>query len=128
VSLVVGGKSVVAGSAAAAVTGASLAAIGVKAGSVAGTATLEVRAFNGTYWGDWQSETVKVGSGTAANSAVGLAAAAPVMALEDWLGSHVAVAASAGWPEERAAGLARGVPADVAAMPGMFHWAGGVHG
>jgi hypothetical protein len=128
VSLVVGGKSVVAGSAAAAVTGASLAAIGVKAGSVAGTATLEVRAFNGTYWGDWQSETVKVGSGTAANSAVDLAAAAPVMALEDWLGSHVAVAPSAGWPEERAAGLGRGVTADVAAMPGMFHWAGGVHG
>jgi hypothetical protein len=42
-----------------AITATSLSAIGLlTAGS--GTDTIDVRAFNGAYWGDWQSETINV--------------------------------------------------------------------
>jgi len=42
-------------SAASALTAASLASISLLAGSTPTTDTLEVRAYNGTYWGDWDS-------------------------------------------------------------------------
>jgi hypothetical protein len=47
-------------SAASAVTSASLSAVSLLTGSVAVTDTLEVRAFNGSYWGDWASLAVTV--------------------------------------------------------------------
>jgi Ca2+-binding RTX toxin-like protein len=47
-------------SAADAATVASLSAAALLAGPVAGTDTIEVRAYNGSYWGDWQSLTASV--------------------------------------------------------------------
>ena len=53
-------------SAASALTIASLGAVSLDAGTTATTDTLEVRAFNGSYWGDWQSLNVAVSAaGTA---------------------------------------------------------------
>jgi hypothetical protein len=47
-------------SAASALTTASLASVLLLAGAVVTTDTLEVRAFNGTYWGDWDALNVAV--------------------------------------------------------------------
>jgi hypothetical protein len=47
-------------SAASALTAASLASVDLLAGSTATTDTLEVRAYNGSYWGDWQSLNVSI--------------------------------------------------------------------
>lgn len=47
-------------SAASALTVASLSSVSLLAGSTATTDTLEVRAFNGTYWGDWQQFNVTI--------------------------------------------------------------------
>jgi hypothetical protein len=47
-------------SAASALTAASLASVSLDAGTVATTDTLDVRAFNGSYWGDWQSLAVAI--------------------------------------------------------------------
>jgi hypothetical protein len=54
-SLLVNGAVVAAHSAATAATANSLASVFLSAGSVACADTLDVRAFNGSYWGDWQS-------------------------------------------------------------------------
>lgn len=67
-TLVVNGASVSAHSAASAASVTSLSAIALQAGGSAGADTLEVRAFNGTYWGDWQALAVTVG-GTATRAA-----------------------------------------------------------
>lgn len=63
-TLVVNGSTVVAHSAASAVTVTSLTTIALQAGGVVTTDTLEVRAFNGTYWGDWEDMAVAVGGTT----------------------------------------------------------------
>jgi hypothetical protein len=47
-------------SAATALTVGSLSGLDLLAGAAAGSDTLEVRAFNGSYWGDWQSLAVSV--------------------------------------------------------------------
>jgi Putative Ig domain len=47
-------------SAASALTVGSLSGLDLLAGTGAGSDTLEVRAFNGSYWGDWQSLAVSV--------------------------------------------------------------------
>lgn len=47
-------------SAAGAVTVASLASVALDTGGAAGTDTIEARAYNGSYWGDWQSLTAVV--------------------------------------------------------------------
>ena len=47
-------------SAAHAATVTSLSSAALLAGVVAGTDTIEIRAFNGSYWGDWQSLTASV--------------------------------------------------------------------
>lgn len=59
-SLKVNGGTVSAHSAAAADTVASLGSVCLAAGGSACTDSVEVRAFNGTYWGDWQSVSVSV--------------------------------------------------------------------
>jgi len=59
-SLLLNGTTYSAHSAASAVTAASLASVSLHAGATATSDTLEVRAFNGTYWGDWQSLAVSV--------------------------------------------------------------------
>jgi hypothetical protein len=59
-SLQVGSAVDQAHTAAAAVTVASLSGVTLDAGSTATTDTLEVRAYNGSYWGDWQALTVSV--------------------------------------------------------------------
>jgi hypothetical protein len=68
-------------SAASALTAASLALVSLLAGSVATTDTLEVRAYNGTYWGDWTSLGVAI---------AGAVASAPVLktqtTAETWTG------------------------------------------
>ena len=51
-----------------ALTAASLAAISLLAGSAPTTDTLEVRAFNGSYWGDWTSLSVAITAATVALS------------------------------------------------------------
>jgi hypothetical protein len=52
-------------SAASALTVASLSSVSLLAGPTATTDTLEVRAYNGSWWGDWQSLDVNVGAKTA---------------------------------------------------------------
>ena len=54
-TLVVSGQSVTADSAAHAVTVGSLAQVNLQAGSGGDVGSIEVRASNGTYWGDWAS-------------------------------------------------------------------------
>jgi hypothetical protein len=56
--LMVGGTVVSASSAATAVGVSSLGAVSVEAGVLGGADTLEVRAFNGLSWGDWQGIVV----------------------------------------------------------------------
>lgn len=58
----VNGVAQTAHSAAQALTVGSLSSVCLVTGSAAGTDTLEVRAFNGSFWGDWQALTVQVGS------------------------------------------------------------------
>ncbi|HEX3991027.1 MAG TPA: putative Ig domain-containing protein, partial [Acetobacteraceae bacterium] len=60
-------------SAASALTVASLSSVALLAGSVATTDTLDVRAYNGTYWGDWTALSVAV---------AGSAASAPVLKMQ----------------------------------------------
>lgn len=83
-SLLLNGIASAAHSAASALTAASLASVALKAGATATTDTLEVRAFNGLYWGDWQSLSVAV-SGTAPPPP-----ASPVLAVQTanqaWIG------------------------------------------
>ena len=57
---VVGGATQHATSAATAVTVSSLSSVLLSAGSTAGTDVVEVRAFNGSYWGDWSAVDVGV--------------------------------------------------------------------
>ena len=67
--LSMGGKSYNDHSAATALTATSLSAVSLVAGASASSDTLEVRAFNGLYWGDWQSLAVSV-AGSAATPPV----------------------------------------------------------
>ena len=64
-TLLLGGTAVAANSAVTAATATSLTALSFLAGGTAHTDTLEIRASNGTYWGDWQSLTVNVAVSTA---------------------------------------------------------------
>ncbi|HEY1934008.1 MAG TPA: putative Ig domain-containing protein [Acetobacteraceae bacterium] len=59
-SLTAGGTSYSDHSAASALTDGSLSAVSLVAGSAATTDTLELRAFNGLFWGDWESLAVTV--------------------------------------------------------------------
>jgi hypothetical protein len=67
-SFLVGSTDLSAHSATTAITvsAASLAATDLLAGATTGTDTIEVRAYNGSYWGDWQSLQVNVTPGAAA--------------------------------------------------------------
>ena len=58
--LLLSGAAVGANSAATAATATSLSALSLLAGADANTDTLEIRASNGSYWGDWQSLTLNV--------------------------------------------------------------------
>lgn len=68
--LVVGGSDYGDHSAASALTVASLSSVSLLAGATATTDTLEVRAFNGTYWGDWQPLSISITGGAAASPPV----------------------------------------------------------
>jgi hypothetical protein len=59
-TILLNGKASPGASAGSPVTAAALTALSLRAGSAATTDTLEIRAFNGTYWGDWQSLNVNV--------------------------------------------------------------------
>jgi Putative Ig domain len=61
-SFLVNGSNVFANSAANAVTvnAADLSSLSLQAGNTAGTDTIAVRAFNGSYWGDWRKFTVNL--------------------------------------------------------------------
>ena len=61
----VSGAAEAAHSATTALTVASLGGVSLVAGASAGSDTIEVRAYNGSYWGDWESLTVAVGGTTA---------------------------------------------------------------
>src|SRR5262249_2514055 len=54
-SLMLNGASYNAHSQATAVTASSLSSVSLRAGAIPCTDTLAVRAYNGLYWGDWQS-------------------------------------------------------------------------
>ena len=69
-SLLVNGATVAAHTAAAAATVTSLAAVSLQTGTSAVSDMVEVRAFNGTYWGDWQSLGVTTGAAAAAPAPV----------------------------------------------------------
>jgi Putative Ig domain len=64
--LVLGGIDYADHSAASALTAGSLAAVSLLAGASAITDTLEVRAFNGSYWGDWTALSVAITASTPA--------------------------------------------------------------
>lgn len=64
-SLTVNGSAVTAHTAAGAATATSLSSVCVVSGSTACTDTIEVRAFNGSYWGDWQTINLSVTGATA---------------------------------------------------------------
>ncbi len=59
-SLSLNGATKSAHTAATALNATSLSGLSLVAGATATTDTLEIRAFNGTYWGDWQSLAVTV--------------------------------------------------------------------
>jgi len=59
-SLVVSGVTKSAHSASSAIQATSLSDVSLIAGDVPGSDTLEVRAYNGSYWGDWNSVSVDV--------------------------------------------------------------------
>jgi len=59
-TIMLGGEAVNGASSSAPVTAASLSKLSLLAGASAVTDTLEIRAFNGTYWGDWQTLVVNV--------------------------------------------------------------------
>jgi hypothetical protein len=59
-TLVMGGVSYQAHTAASALTATSLSALSLVAGATPTTDTLEVRAYNGSYWGDWTSLAVAI--------------------------------------------------------------------
>jgi hypothetical protein len=85
-SFTVSGTSESAHSAGTAITVTSLSAIALQAGSSAATDTVEVRAFNGSYWGDWETLQVSVGSATAPPTIANQTAA------QTWTqGQHVAL-------------------------------------
>jgi len=63
-TLLVDGVSTTAYSASAAVTVGSLSSVSLQTNGNIGTDMVEVRAYNGTYWGDWQSMKVFVGGTT----------------------------------------------------------------
>jgi hypothetical protein len=69
-SFTVNGTTEHASSASAAITVTSLAAVSLAAGSATGTDTLEVRAYNGSYWGDWTSVSVAVSTTVTASPPV----------------------------------------------------------
>ncbi len=68
-SFVSGGTASADHSAAAALTVSSLSVVSLLAGSVATSDVLEARAFNGAYWGDWQSLNVTVTANAVATPA-----------------------------------------------------------
>ena len=67
-SFVVAGATVSAHSATTAATAATLASVELQAGAAAATDTVDVRAFNGSYWGDWQALSVAVAAAAPAAS------------------------------------------------------------
>jgi hypothetical protein len=83
-SLVFGGIAYSDHAATDALTASTLAAISLRAGSAATTDTLEVRAYNGSYWGDWTSLNITVGASAPVRPS------APVLqtqtANQSWLG------------------------------------------
>jgi hypothetical protein len=83
------GHTVAGGSIAAPVNAASLAALSVMAGTAGGTVMLDIRAFNGAYWGDWQSETVQIGNAGSMALVAGLSVTAAFVhasgMMIDWL-------------------------------------------
>ena len=80
------GRFVSAPSALLAVGAASLGAVSVEAGASGGTDMLEIRAFNGLYWGDWQGIVID---------------AAPAMGLEEPVTLSTSHPADAGYPPSR---------------------------
>jgi hypothetical protein len=69
-SLSLNGTTESAHTAANAVTAGTLSAVSLVAGATTGTDTLDVRAFNGSYWGDWQTLGVSITAASAASSPV----------------------------------------------------------
>jgi len=70
-SIVVNGHAITGSSAAAPITVGSLAGVVFEAGSLSAADTLEIRASNGLYWGDWQSLDVHVQAPAATVSGIG---------------------------------------------------------
>jgi len=77
-------------SASSALTASSLGAVSLLAGSAPTTDTLEVRAYNGSYWGDWESLGVAIVATAAPASPPVLAAQTPG---QTWLGGKAFVLA-----------------------------------
>lgn len=88
-TLVVNGVSVSAHNATAAVTVSSLSAVSLQSGASVTSDTVTVRAYNGSYWGDWESLSVSVGGASSTQAKV----APPVVtqtSAQTWTqGAHV---------------------------------------
>lgn len=78
-SFMVGGTDYVARSASSAITVAasSLSSVCLLAGNMNGSDTVDVRAYNGQYWGDWRTMTVNIGGGASAAALTGIVASSP---------------------------------------------------
>jgi hypothetical protein len=85
--LLLGGKACPASSATDAAIATSLTALSLHASASPNTDTLEMRASNGTYWGDWQSLTLNVTASPAAQVMSGLS-------LNDWPAASSATTAT----------------------------------
>ncbi len=72
-------------SAAAALTVASLGALSLRTGTVSTVDTLDVRAFNGLYWGDWQTLAVNVIGGSTTPPPAQAPVVAVATAKQTWL-------------------------------------------
>jgi hypothetical protein len=71
--LLLNGQLVAATTAAGSVSAASLTALSIATGTLTGAGLLEIRAFNGSYWGDWQTLPLQAGEPGSGSSQIRMA-------------------------------------------------------
>ncbi|HTZ70580.1 MAG TPA: putative Ig domain-containing protein [Acetobacteraceae bacterium] len=116
-TILVGGKPVAAHSASTAATASALSQLVLKGGTTATTDTLEIRAYNGLYWGDWQTLTVSV----AAPLAPVLAARTPNQTWHQGQAVNFAVSAAA-FKDPQGLALSYSASGVGGALPSWLHF------
>jgi hypothetical protein len=82
-TFLVNGHAVGGGTIASPITAASLSTLSFQAGAAASSDTLEIRASNGSYWGDWQKLVIQVVTGATKTQALTAQSVQPGT-LNDW--------------------------------------------